>query len=283
MPKRAKVGKGHSSSILYDLFGDFSLYSRVMEREGKRLARKYPDKNLSRLFNEMPHRMITVLPMALFHSMSKDLGNTVSKEAICAIGLCSFPIGTHDDIVDETPDRQQEIAALVYAGNIAASEGLMMLMRKGKVETAEALVESINRNHFRQQRVVDLLWSGRKPTEAVYLDGIRHIVEFISIGPLCAIAEAEEKGLRRRIMDFSEGYGPVIQLIDDIREVDEDRRTKYASLPLTEGKPFRSSFRLGFEGIAKARRSLKPEWNNMAYFVDRAEQFLMRLEAELSG
>ena len=279
--KQNRIGK--SSKIVDTIFGNTRFYSKIIGPEANKLCKKYKDPDLIKNFSEMQNRFICLMPMALCESIVKDLGKKCDKEVLAAIGLCSFPIGTHDDVVDEMPKDRRDVAALTYSGNIAGLEGMRILFDKNKPLVAQALIDTINQNHFRQQRVVDLLWEGKKITKERYLEGIHHIIDFTSIGLLAGVAEAERPDLRKRMMLFSEGYGPVIQVIDDLREVDEDKTTTYKSFAVIEGRPYVQTFKIGFDGIEKARKNIMPNWKNMNKIVDNAERFLKGLEVKLNG
>lgn len=275
------ISKGHSSDIIRYIFGETSFYSKILKQKARQLSKKYNDVDLAKKFNEMPFRFISLSPMAFYSSMMKDLGKKPDENVLTAIGLSCLAIGTHDDVVDETPNEKRDIASLIYSGNITSLEGIRMLFKKQNV--ANSLIESINQNHYRQQRVVKLLWEGKKLTKARYLDGIHHIVDFTSIGLIVAITDAGRPDLKNKIMRFSEGYGHATQFIDDLREVDEDAQQGYSSLPLLEGKPYNLTFKLAFESIEKAKKSIKPEWKNVNKIVDNTEEFLKQLEVELNG
>jgi len=124
-----KISKGRSSEIINRIFGDTSFYSRILKEKARQLSRKYNDADLIKKFNEMPFRFISISPMAFYSAMMKDLGKKPDKNILTAIGLSCLAIGTHDDVVDETPKKKRDIAALVYSGNIASLEGMKMLLK----------------------------------------------------------------------------------------------------------------------------------------------------------
>jgi hypothetical protein len=268
----------NSSQIMGEVFGDTNLFSQALKKEADRILKKYEDKDLVKCFEKMPYRSITLIPMIMYDAMMRDLGRKPDKEILAAIGLLCFPIGTHDDVVDEMPRTRRKIAALIYSGNIAALEGMRILSWKGMPEVVDALVESINQNHYRQQRVVGILWEGKKISVKKYFDGISHIVDFVSIGLLAALADVERMDLKERIMNFSKGYGYAIQLIDDMREVDEDKKMGYSSLPMMDKRKFMLSLKLAHEYLDFARRSIPREWKNLNAIIDRADHFLKIME-----
>jgi len=271
----------NSSQIMEGVFGDTTLFSQILKKEADRISKKYKDKDLAECFNGMPYRSITLIPMIMYDAMIRDLGREPDKEILAAIGLLCFPIGTHDDVVDEMPGTRRKTAALIYAGNIAANEGMRILSWKGIPEVADALLESINQNHYRQQRVVSILWEGKKISVKRYFEGISHIVDFVSIGLLAALAESGRMDLKERIMNFSKGYGYAIQLVDDMREVEEDQEMGYSSLPMMEKRKFDLSLKLAHEYLDFARRSIPREWKNLNVILDRAEHFLKIMEDDL--
>jgi hypothetical protein len=271
----------NSSQIMGEVFGDTNLFSQILKKEADRILKKYKDRDLAGCFSEMPYRSIALIPMIMYDAMMRDLGRKPDKKILVAVGLLCFPIGTHDDVVDEMPRTRRRTAALIYSGNIAALEGMRILSWKGIPEVVDVLIESINQNHYRQQRVVSILWEGKKISVKRYFDGISHIVDFVSIGLLAALAEAERMDLKERIMNFSKGYGYAIQLIDDIREVDEDQKMGYSSLPMTEKRKFALSLKLAHEYLDFARRSIPREWKNLNAIIDRTDHFLKIMEDDL--
>lgn len=278
MQKQNRIGK--SSGIADVLFGNAKKYSKIMKEESDRLCRRYADSDLAKNFSEMPNRVICLMPMALCDAIVEDLGKKCSKDVLAAVGLCAFPIGTYDDIVDEMPRDRRDVAGLAYSGSIAGLEGMRILFDKNKHAVAQALIDTINQNHFRQQRVVDLLWEGKKITKERYIEGIHHVIDFTSIGLMAGIAEAGRPDLKERMMRFSEGYGLALQIIDDLMEVEEDKATTYKSFAVVEGKPYTKTFEIAFDRIKKARKNLDPEWKKMNKFVDNAEMLLRDMYAK---
>lgn len=280
MPKQDAV---NSSSIMESLYGDFSPYSRILREQARKISKKYPDKQLASIFEELPYRSISLIPVIMYAALMKDLKKKPDKDVISAIGLACLPIGTHDDVVDEMFRSRRTVSSLVYSGNIAGLEGMRILFEKKKPEAAKALIDSINSNHYRQHRVVKILWEGKEITPEDYFEGISHIIDFVSIGLLAALADAKRPDLKKRIMKFSRGYGFALQLIDDIREVEKDRENGYSSLPLAEGKPYSLSLSLAHENLKEARKSIPRNWRNLNGALDRAEIFLNKIEDDLNA
>jgi len=276
--------KHRSSDILTELYGDTSRYVKIMNKEASKLKKKYPDKILGKFFSMLPNRIISISTMVLCDSLSQDLGKRCSDSTLAAIGLNSLPISTHDDVVDETPASREFIAGLVYAGNISALEGQNILFRTKQPHVAIALNEAVNENHYLQQLTVYKLWKGQGTISSEqYFDGIKHVCIFASIGPRCALAIANRENLKAKIMRFSTGYGRAVQLLDDIIEVEEDRKSGYSSLPLSEGKPFKQSFKEIRKNIRLARSTIDPRWRRMSILLKRLEVFAQRVERQISG
>lgn len=247
-----------------------------------RLIDKYPNRKLAENFFRLPQQIITMLPMAFCDSLTQDLKKTCDDEILAAIGLNSFLISTHDDVVDEMPKNRKIVSGLVYAGNIAALEGMKILFEKNRKKVAQALIDSVNKNHYLQQLVVEKLWQGKKINAKEYFDGIKHIGIFSAIGPLCALALTGRNDLKKTILKFASNYGITLQLIDDIRETEEDKIAGYSSLPLTEGTPFTCSFAKLYQHAKIARSALDKKWERMTFYVDAIDQFARKIEKEIN-
>lgn len=274
---------GRSSTISHLLLGNINLYTSLMKAWSKKLNTFYPDKHLSAIFSGMPRHTITIMPMALCDGLAKDLDKKPGKQLLSAIGLCCLLISTHDDVVDEMPKDRRILASLVYGGNIAGLWGTKLLLSNKYTGIAGVLFDSISQNHYLQQLVVEKLWETKKITVRGYLDGIKHISVFAAIGPLCALAYTKKPELKQRVLKFAYSYGIALQLIDDLREQEEDKEFGYKSLPLLEGAPYKKSFSLLYQNIALARAALLPSWKNMNSFIDRLETFSNNLKEAIDG
>jgi len=162
MKNKINIKKGSSSAIIPYLLGDVKKYVRILERKSKKLIKKYPNKNLAQVFSILPRKIITIAPMAVCDDLVQDLGGSCDKNILAAVGLSCLPITTHDDVVDETPKNKSNLAALVYAGNIAGLEGMKILLQKNYLNITPILIKTIIENHYRQQFRTDLLWE-KKP------------------------------------------------------------------------------------------------------------------------
>lgn len=282
MEAKASIDKGRSSTILSYLLGDIRKYIHIMQQQAKRLVKKYPDKHLASIFSILPEKLITIGPMALCDDLTRDLGGACSDEILAAVGLCCLPITTHDDVVDETPTDRAKLAALVYAGNIAGLEGMNILLQKNLSGITQALIKAITENHYRQQFRVELLWQKKPRNFRDYRYGIEDVCSLAAIGPLCALAITGRNDLQRRVIHFAVGYGVVLQLIDDIREVEEDRVAGYTSFPLLEGKPFKESFQAAERYLVMGIKALKPEWTKTGLRLKNLKVFLQKMKKEFN-
>jgi hypothetical protein len=277
---------GGSTDIRKKLLGDTSRYERVLGIQGKRLAEKYRDKELSKEFLSMGHKFISMGPMSLCDSVLSDLGIEAPDSLLAGIGLMAFHISTHDDIVDETPEEKSRIAALLYSGNIALIEGLELMSSKGHEIAAKAVLEKISTNHYMQQKVAEILWKKSVPSKSEYFKGIRHIISWTSIGPFAALAYSKRTGYSKKVGVFCENYGLSIQFMDDMSEIDEDVRNGYWSLPIIAAKGKDVDLRTDMdarnelieelknsasERIAKARAALPRSWSST---LDKADRLL---------
>lgn len=272
--KNKKAAKKSSSQIIGNLFGDTEKFRKVMRAVSKELSISYKNKNLNLVFDNLENKFICICPMVSYSSLMRDLGKKPDDKILKAIGLMNLAISTHDDVVDEMPEKREVVSRLIYAGNIAGLEGVRLLASLGKNSLLEAISAAINKNHYFQQIVVEELWDQKQvPNREKYFKGIFHITTFIRIGLVCALAEAERLDLLEKIEKFSIGYGYALQLVDDIREVDDDRLCGYKSFPMREGKTYSISKKIAKENLIKARKVLDSKWINMNRLVDKMEIF----------
>ncbi len=278
-----------SSDMRSLILGDTHMYERLLKAESKRISKRYNDPDLKRHFDGMVTRFVSLGPMALFDSIASDIGIKPDRMLMASIGLASFHISTHDDIVDETPANKDEIASLLYSGNISFIEGVAGILRYGNRDVLNAVMHSIKTNHHMQQRVVKILWSRRRPTEADYFEGIRHIISWTSIGPNAALALSGTHNYSASIGEFCKNYGTAIQLLDDMSEIDEDLKNGYWSLPIIlasrKSIDIKRNIRfrreavdmmreLAEERLAKASSSIPKGWNRMQEKVSMLNNYI---------
>lgn len=272
--------KPTSSGIMPLLFGDVVHCSRIMEKWAKNLSYKYPNENLKPVFSKLSKKVGVIGPMVLCDDVVQDLGQKCSDQVLAAIGLACLSISTHDDVVDEKPQDRKDIASLIYAGNIAGLEAVSLLKNSGYVEVLVPLSEAINKNHYLQQFRVDLLWSKKPKKFSDYRVGIADICSWVGIGPRVGLSLVGRSDLTDSISVFIENYGIAIQLIDDIREVDEDRVSGYNSFPLIESHPYKKSFNELDKCVTRAKNSLGNRWKNLKDRTLLLERFVDGLKKE---
>lgn len=276
--QKKSAAKPTSSEIMPLLFGDIARYCRIMEKWAKYLSRKYPNKNLAAVFSKLAHKVAVIGPMILCKNVVQDLGQKCPEQVLAAVGLACLSISTHDDVVDERPQDREEIASLVYAGNIAGLEAVSLLKNSGYTKILVPLSAAINKNHYLQQFRVDLLWSKKPKNFRDYQFGIADICSWVAIGPKVGLSLTGRSDLANSISEFIENYGIAIQLIDDIREVEEDRLSGYNSFPLLEGKPYKRSFKELDKCVERARNSLGGRWRNLQNRALLLERFVDELK-----
>jgi len=281
MKAQTDIETGRSSTILSYLLGNIDKYVRIMQDQSDRLIKKYPNRNLAPVFSILPEKLITIGPMALCDDLTQDLGGVCSENILAAIGLSCLLITTHDDVVDETPKNRADLAALIYAGNIAGLEGMEILLKENLAGVAKILIETIAENHYRQQFRVDCLWEKKPKSFREYRHGIEDVCSLAAIGPLCALAVTGREKLQRVIARWSVGYGVALQMIDDIREFEEDKLAGYTSFPLLEGKPFKRSFRELERHLEMAENALRPEWIRTKSRVRILKLLIPKLQKEI--
>jgi hypothetical protein len=259
------------------LFGDVQRYVSLLDPVVVTLKREYCHEDLRPIFRSLPERSIAIAPMALCDRLAHDLGTTVSDNILRGIGALCLPISTHDDLVDELPKDRKTVAALVYAGNIAALEGVRLIAMSGHLEVLHAILTQVNKNHLFQQYCVTRLWEHAPLSFEEYREGIEHDCVFASIGIFAALALARAMDRAPQLWSFCVGYGVAFQLLDDIAEVAEDRVAGYHSFPLLEGAPFDESFRKIFVHLDAAERALDPKCKQLRELLTYPRAFAENL------
>lgn len=112
--------------------------------------------------------------MVLCSALIHDLGERPPGSLLTGVGLACFEISTHDDVVDELPWERTDIAAAIYAGNIATLEGIRTLINHEHPMVADAIIQQINLNHCYQTTITRTIWA-EMTEEAGYLDAIGYL------------------------------------------------------------------------------------------------------------
>lgn len=220
------------------LFGDTARIRKTLEAYVPSLIASYGGgTTLPDHFRAIPHRIICVCPMVLCQAFLNDLGTEAPHDLLGPLGLAMYSISTHDDVVDERPESRGEVAGLIYAGNIASLYGLSLLMEKGYADVAQAVIRLMNLNHCFQTDIVFSLWT-EPSDEAGYLRAISHTGYWAAIGTVAASEYMRSKyggNLHHHefAMKFGELYGRMCQIYDDVREIEDDVRNGYFSLPIS--------------------------------------------------
>lgn len=271
-----QLNQGHSSDLV-SLVVPNPKYQKLLAIKAKKLSKKYKNQYLNQVFSTLDKKLLTIGPVSLCDNLVKDLGGECNDQLLTAIGLCCLVISSHDDVVDEPPKNRSEIAALVYAGNIALLEGIKLFIKLKKDKTLVYLIDTINQNHYYQQLRVDLVWEQSPKDLKQYLKGIADGQSLAMIGPICALSLTNNDSLIQRLSEFSKSYAIILQLIDDIKETDEDKLSGYNSYALLEGKPFTNSFKEVRKHLRRAERLLNPEWKNTRAQFTRLRDLSLKL------
>jgi hypothetical protein len=256
-----------SSKILSELFGDLSYHQDILQPPIQELKSSYVEIGLNKYFESLAWKSISLGPMVLSKELSKDLKCDLPDDILRGIGCLCLLISTHDDIVDETPEDQLEIANLIYSGNIAANKGVSLL--KDYPEVLIKVLEVININHLNQVKIVEKLWRNIPETFEDYLDGINHIQSFAMVGFIATLTYAKEEKLLDQVWKLALYYGRALQLVDDLREVDEDKESGYNSFPVKEGLPYTKTWSCFYDSLDQAENLLLPGWENMKTLINR--------------
>lgn len=276
-----------SSELAEVLFGDISKYQGLLLAESERIKKSFPDKSiLDSMFSGMPGRIINICPMALCDKMCIDLlGKEAPEQLLTGIGVSMYPISTHDDLVDEFPHERLIIAGLAYSGDIAALQGTKILIENGYADVMAGVVEDICINHYYQTLIVNSIWK-ETTDEAGYMRAISHTKYWAGIGLKAAMIYAKRNDLEGFVYEFADCYGTTCQLFDDVREIDDDVKNGYWSLPIIlagkngwdlttpegKNKSIERSRELAVERMARAREICKNGFSRLGELVQRIEK-----------
>jgi geranylgeranyl pyrophosphate synthase len=125
-----------------------------------------------------------------------------------------------------------EKVTVSYGGNIATLEGLKVLCDAGLSHVASEVITYVNKNHYYQTKIVTSLWNHPCSKEE-YLITISHTGYWAEIGLRAALAFSQRQDLADFVASFARCYGLTCQIFDDMREIDDDLRNGYWSLPVS--------------------------------------------------
>jgi hypothetical protein len=221
-----------SSEWRNPLLGDTGRYQRILTAEAELLKQKYPDPILGEVFDKMESRIISLAPMVLLDATLKDLGVEVKDEVLAGLGLVMYAVSTHDDVVDERPQDRSKLAGLVYGGDITTIEGMRLLAHHAPREMVDTVVRFMNLTNLAQTQIVEKLWI-EPAGEDAYLDAINTTRYWAETGVQAAISYAKRPDLFDFADEFSIYYGKTCQIFDDVREIEDDIKNGYWSLPIS--------------------------------------------------
>lgn len=227
-----------SSEIADALFGDTTLFRRILSSYVPSLISCYEgETSLRRHFQAIPDRIICICPMVLCQAFLKDVHQEAPHNLLGPLGLAMYSISTHDDIVDERPEARDEVAGLLYSGNIASLHGISLLVSNGYADVVKTVIHLMNLNHCFQTDIISSIWEQPSDEEG-YLKAISHTGYWAAIGTSAAAEYAasgidEPQEVRNFALQFAQSYGRMCQVYDDVREIDNDLRNGYFSLPIS--------------------------------------------------
>lgn len=269
--------QGKSSDIIFQLYGSTKRYQDILKPYIKKLVKEYPSNNLKVLFETLGKKFITVMPMKLCEAIMNDFGKKPTNSELSALGLHMLAISTHDDVVDEMSQDKINKAALIYSGNLTSNKASQILMNLKDKNAGILLLDLINQNHFYQQIVVETLWTKKPKTFSEYTKGINHICTFTEIGLQYGLALCQKQVLKNRIKSFAINYGLAIQMIDDLREVEEDKKFGYWSYPVIEGFPYTKTISELNNNVINCKKSIPIKWKNINKLIYRLERFALKI------
>lgn len=224
-----------SSELMTELLGNVSRYQNLLQKEKRNILLRYNDTSiLNSIFASLDTRIINLCPMVLCDRMLSDLGIASSDALLSGLGLAMYSISTHDDVVDEFPKERLVVAGLVYGGNIATLEGLKILCDVGLSHVASEVITCVNKNHYYQTKIITSLWDHPCDKDE-YLSAISHTGYWVEIGLGAALAFSGKQNFANLnfVLEFAKCYGLTCQIFDDMREIDDDVRNGYWSLPIS--------------------------------------------------
>lgn len=220
-----------SSELNNPLFGDITKYGNILRAQKENLQKKYPDPILRSTLDGLDSRIISVAPMVLFDTMLKDMGLESNEKLLAGLGLIMYSVSSHDDVVDERPTQRLDVAGLIYAGDITTLEGMRLLVDANSPKVISVIIDYMNLTNLAQTKIVENLWD-RQSNEETYLDSINTTRYWAEVGLQAAITYAGRPDLHDFVDKFSILYGKTCQLFDDVREIDDDVKNGYNSLPI---------------------------------------------------
>lgn len=227
-----------SSEIADALFGDTTLFRRILSSYVPSLISCYGgETSLRRHLQAIPDRIICICPMVLCQAFLIDMHQEAPHNLLGPLGLAMYSISTHDDIVDERPEARDEVAGLLYSGNIASLHGISLLVSNGYADVVKTVIHLMNLNHCFQTDIISSIWEQPSDEEG-YLKAISHTGYWAAIGTSAAaeyVASGidEPQEVRDFALQFAQSYGRMCQVYDDVREIDNDLRNGYFSLPIS--------------------------------------------------
>lgn len=252
------------SKLITQLYAKSEYYSQILSKyTNSELVAKYKNKELNDMFEILPTKFISICPMSLCDSLLLDLGINVTEKQLAALGFVMFGISMHDDIVDEMYEDRKTISDLLFAGNIACNEGIKILLDKETTTELATLLSVVNQNHFYQQYNIYTLWTKKPNDFSEYLDGLQHDIAFMQIGIEYGLSIAGRPELIKDLNEFIKNYAYGIQLLDDLREAEEDKEKGYFSYPVIEGSPYKKTIEKIIEFTNKLKISLNDDFKNL--------------------
>lgn len=227
-----------SSEIMDMLFGDTTSFREILASYVPSLVANYGGQvSLPEHFRAISNRIICICPMVLCQAFLADMHQDAPSNLLGPLGLAMYSISTHDDIVDERPEARDEVAGLLYSGNIASLYGISLLVTNGYANVAKTVIHLMNLNHCFQADIISSIWM-RPSDEVGYLKAISHTGYWAAIGTLAAAEYAalkigESQATQAFALQFGQSYGRMCQVYDDVREIGDDLRNGYFSLPIS--------------------------------------------------
>jgi len=280
-----------SSELISRLYGDTTKYENLIEEEIVKLISLYPNTGLNFLFKKMRTRVISIAPMVLCEAMLSDLKIQTPDNLLKGIGLASFHISTHDDVVDEMPKDRQYIANLIYAGNITKCHGIKILIESKMLKELKSLLDTLSIENLYQTEIVEKLWLKPKD-EKNYLNAIITTRNWAYIGLEVALVFANNTELKPFIKEYSDYYGNLCQILDDMREIKEDIFNNYYSLPIVHSiehkldlskkynanNAIKRSRELIIDYISKSKTITDKKFPKLYEFIERIEDIGLKLK-----
>ena len=117
-------------------------------------------------------------------------------------------------------------------GDITTIEGMRLLSQHAPKSVVDVVAHYMNLTNLAQTKIIKKLWL-TPADEGVYLEAINTTRYWAEVGVQAAVAYTNRFDLEEFADEFAIYYGKTCQIFDDVREIDDDLKNGYWSLPIS--------------------------------------------------